>query len=246
MVLKCDICGHTSKGRSDYVIHYRVHTGEKPFRCTARIGGSDCGKRFATKSQLKVHGRTHSGERPYSCSYCVARFSTSGHLAIHVLSHTGERPFQCDFPGCGKRFAQRGNLTRHSRAHTGERPYECRSCGARFSDKGNLTKHSRKHDATQKARVPGWLAESGLDGAPQSPQSPQSDLPALRVLCMAVSNQLANVSGVASISSDSVPHSVPAALNHASNCDSRLKSVQSGTSLRPRQAPSFCTRIFRA
>lgn len=36
------------------------------------------------------------------------------------------------------------------------------------------------------------------------------------------------------------------ALNHASNCDSRLKSVQSGTSLRPRQAPSFCTRIFRA
>ncbi|XP_048886598.1 sal-like protein 1 isoform X1 [Brienomyrus brachyistius] len=49
----CDICGKTFACQSALDIHYRSHTKERPFICTA------CNRGFSTKGNLKQHMLTH-------------------------------------------------------------------------------------------------------------------------------------------------------------------------------------------
>jgi hypothetical protein len=57
-------CGKDFASPSALVIHFRGHTGEKPFAC-AEPG---CGLAFAENGKLKRHFRTHSGEKPFVCA----------------------------------------------------------------------------------------------------------------------------------------------------------------------------------
>ena len=77
----CNVCGQSFKSQSALAIHYRTHTGERPFKCDI------CGVSFIQSCSLARHYRTHTGERPFECQVCNSFFSTKGILQVHQRTH---------------------------------------------------------------------------------------------------------------------------------------------------------------
>ncbi|XP_062976548.1 sal-like protein 4 [Elgaria multicarinata webbii] len=84
---KCLICHRVLSCQSSLKMHYRTHTGERPFKCKI------CGRAFSTKGNLKTHYGVHRGNTPlkmqHSCPICQKKFTNAVVLQQHIRMHMG-------------------------------------------------------------------------------------------------------------------------------------------------------------
>ncbi|XP_034403208.1 zinc finger protein GLIS3 [Cyclopterus lumpus] len=102
--------------RYKLLIHMRVHSGEKPNKCTFE----GCKKAFSRLENLKIHLRSHTGEKPYMCQHpgCQKTFSNSSDRAKHQRTHLDTKPYTCQVPGCAKRYTDPSSLRKHVKSHS--------------------------------------------------------------------------------------------------------------------------------
>ncbi|KFO35862.1 sal-like protein 4 isoform X1 [Fukomys damarensis] len=111
---ECIICHRVLSCQSSLKMHYRTHTGERPFQCKI------CGRAFSTKGNLKTHLGVHrtstSVKMQHSCPICEKKFTNAVMLQQHIRMHMGGQipntPLPgspCDFAGPEPTVASEGN-----------------------------------------------------------------------------------------------------------------------------------------
>ncbi|XP_049587132.1 zinc finger protein 184 isoform X2 [Syngnathus scovelli] len=159
-MLTCAICNRTYKFMSQYIIHQRVHTGERPFECP------ECKKGFSKKSNLNLHLKTHikntltketphgknfSGDQYFShttthttgAEQDISKFTGDKETVGNALASEKNESKLCQY--CGKSFKFQSALVRHERVHTREKPYKCDICGKAFGQSYFLRVHELTH-----------------------------------------------------------------------------------------------------
>lgn len=82
---QCILCHRVLSCQSALKMHYRIHTGERPFKCKV------CGRAFTTKGNLKTHIGVHRENPPvqvqHSCPICQKKFTNAVVLQQHIRMH---------------------------------------------------------------------------------------------------------------------------------------------------------------
>lgn len=82
---ECMICHRVLSCQSALKMHYRTHTGERPFKCKI------CGRAFTTKGNLKTHYSIHCAMPPlkvqHSCPICQEKYTNAMVLQQHIRMH---------------------------------------------------------------------------------------------------------------------------------------------------------------
>ncbi|GFY73182.1 sal-like protein 1 [Trichonephila inaurata madagascariensis] len=85
---QCLFCHRVLSCKSALQMHYRTHTGERPFKCKI------CSRAFTTKGNLKTHMGVHRAKSSlqvlHQCPVCHKQFTNSLVLQQHIRMHTGE------------------------------------------------------------------------------------------------------------------------------------------------------------
>ncbi|XP_006874606.1 PREDICTED: zinc finger protein 407 [Chrysochloris asiatica] len=147
----CHLCDRSFTEKWALNNHMKLHTGEKPFKCS----WPTCHYSFLTASAMKDHYRTHTGEKSFLCDLCGFAGGTRHALTKHRRQHTGEKPFRCE--ECSFASTTQSHLTRHKRVHTGEKPYSCPWCDYRSNCAENIRKHilhTGKHEGVKMYNCP--------------------------------------------------------------------------------------------
>lgn len=165
-IFQCDQCAYKCPVRNRFRMHYRIHSGERPYFC------EKCGKQFNSYTLLRNHlAGVHEGIRKFPCDICGKKFASKHYADEHRRIHTGEKPFVCDLcgsafthltsllthknrhdtvprfkcPWCPQSFVYRGGLALHKKRHTGDLSHKCNECGKAFIDKQHLKRHLAVH-----------------------------------------------------------------------------------------------------
>lgn len=77
-----ECCNKVIQGMSKFFAHLRVHTREKPYKCTYQ----NCGSAFCQMGNLQKHIEAHAGIKKFKCTHCERQFSKNFNLKIHLKS----------------------------------------------------------------------------------------------------------------------------------------------------------------
>ena len=84
---ECIVCHKVLSCKSALQMHYRTHTGERPYRCKI------CKRGFTTKGNLKTHMSVHQIRAPvrafHQCLICQKRYPNALVLQEHIKTHSG-------------------------------------------------------------------------------------------------------------------------------------------------------------
>ena len=140
---KCVICSKMFHYNYQMNLHYRVHTGVRPFSCT------HCEKTFTQKHALKTHMTIkHSKQTPHECSACGKQFSGKHSLTKHIKtctistnlsSNSSEILHNCLI--CNKALTKKDVPTHPLTAHSGKKPFSCTHCKKPFIYENALKTH---------------------------------------------------------------------------------------------------------
>ncbi|KAM4634661.1 zinc finger protein GLIS3 isoform 2-T2 [Polymixia lowei] len=152
--------------RYKLLIHMRVHSGEKPNKCTFE----GCKKAFSRLENLKIHLRSHTGEKPYLCQHpgCHKAFSNSSDRAKHQRTHLDTKPYACQVPGCVKRYTDPSSLRKHVKSHSSKE----RQLQKKEALTDCLTIQPLQSCLSPLARI-----DSNLDRSPGASHEPHSAIP---------------------------------------------------------------------